>query len=136
MFTFLPSVLLALAFLAPITAPVIEKEGRVTFSNVTPGDLGKDSTSDSVRQFPVKIMMSSESGIPYGGVFVRIFDHAGGLVFKHLCEKPWLYLKLPMGNYNVIAVDRKKSLQMAPFFVKDSSQKIIKLKWPKSIVGY
>lgn len=106
----------------------------VVFSNIAPGEL----ENDLVRSLPVKMVFASESGAPYGGVYVRIFNEAGIAVFKHLCEKPWLFVKLAPGDYNVVAVDRKKVQKVTPFKVKKEGegQTVVKLKWPKEVVGY
>lgn len=110
------------------------KDQRISFVNIAPGEAeGLDATS-----FSAKIAFSSESGIPYGGVYVRVFNASGIAIFKQLCEKPWLYLRLPAGDYHVVAIDRKKIQRVAPFAVKPTGNRmtVVKLKWPKKAVGY
>lgn len=128
--------LLPVLILIPLFAPAqpIERQGGISFSNIAPGEL----ESDLVKSMPVKIVFVSETGKPYGGVFVRIFNEAGIAVFKHLCEKPWLFVKLPEGEYNVIAVDRKKITRIKPFKARKEGEKqtVVKLTWPKEVIGY
>lgn len=130
--------LVSLLFLAvaapPAWAQRIERKDRIFFSNIAPGEL----ESDDVRKLPVKIMLQSESGIMYGGVFIRVFNEAGIAIFKNLCEKPWLFLNLPAGHYNVVGVDRHKITRIKPFRVKggEGAQTVVKLSWPKKVVGY
>lgn len=112
----------------------IEKYDRVFFSNIAPGEL----ENEFIRNFPTKIMLQSESGKIYGGVFVRIFNASGIAVFKKMCEKPWLFVKLPEGDYNVVGVDRNKLTRAKAFHVgkEGSKQSKVKLSWPKKVVGY
>ncbi len=111
-----------------------EKKGKVYFSNIAPGEL----EDEFIKKFPAKIVFQSESGIPYAGVYVRIFNASGIAIFKHLCEKPWLFLKLPPGDYNVVATDRKQVERLAPFEVKkeEGKQTTVTIKWPIDVVGY
>lgn len=130
-------ILVLFFLLIPISVSLgqpIERESGVSFSNVAPGEL----ENKLIRTMPLKITFTSKSGVAYGGVYVRIFDASGIAVFKHLCEKPWLFLKLPEGDYNVVAVDRKKVARAAAFKIgsEGSGQKVVKLIWPKEVVGY
>lgn len=129
----LPLLALILLPLA-VSGQPMERQGAVTFSNIAPGEL----ENDIIKAMPVKIVFASETGKPYGGAFVRIFNEAGVAIFKHLCEKPWLFVKIPEGEYNVIAVDRKKITRIKPFTVgkEGSKQTVVKLTWPKEVVGY
>jgi hypothetical protein len=118
-------------------AQPIEREQTVYFSNIAPGEL----ESDLIRNLPAKIMMQSESGKMYGGAFVRIFNASGIAIFKRMCEKPWLFLKLPEGDYNVVAVDRHQITRVKPFHIAKQPQEgvkrtVVKLVWPKKVVGY
>lgn len=116
-------------------AQEFQKYRSLSFTNLAPGEI---ESSDVVKDYPVKISFASESGIPYAGVYARIFNASGIAVFKHLCEKPLLFLRLPPGDYHVVAVDRKKITRLKPFSVgKDlASRTRVDLVWPKSVVGY
>lgn len=105
---------------------------RVTTVNIAPGEFEKEAAKD----YSTKITFSSETKIPYGGVYVRIFDASGIALLKKLYEKPWLFLKLPVGDYHVVAVDRHQVTRMQAFHVKDGRQTLVPLTWPKSVVGY
>lgn len=109
-----------------------EKKGGVVFANLAPGEVEADLS----KNFPVKIVYASRSGIPYAGIYTRIFNASGIAVFRHLCEKPWLFLKLPVGDYHVVAVDRKRKTAIRAFEVKKERQTVVKLEWSKEIVGY
>lgn len=127
-----------LAFSVFVSLPAwgqrIDRVDRIYFSNIAPGEL----ESEDVRKLPVKIVLQSESGIMYGGVFIRVFNEAGVAIFKYLCEKPWLFLNLPAGNYNVAGVDRNKITRIKQFHVKggEGAHTVVKLSWPKTAVGY
>lgn len=125
--------ILPLAFSVAWAQP-IEKKNRIMFSNIAPGEL----ESELIRKFPAKIIFTSESGAPYAGVYARVFNASGVAIFKHLCEKPWLFLNLPAGDYHVVGVDRKKVTQFKPFRVHpgEGRQTVVKLTWPASAVGY
>jgi hypothetical protein len=113
----------------------VEKLNRVFFSNIAPGEL----ENEVIRNFPVRIMFQSESGKMYGGVFVRVFNASGIAIFKKMCEKPWLFMNLPAGDYNVVAVDRNQLTRAKAFHVvgKEGSKQVkVKLSWPKKAVGY
>lgn len=127
-------ILLPLLLSGTAGAQPIEKADRVYYSNIAPGEL----ENEFIQGFPVKIMLLSESGKLYGGSFVRIFNNAGIAVFKKMCEKPWLFVKLPEGDYNVVAVDRNKITRVKPFHVgkEGSKQTKVKMTWPKKVVGY
>jgi hypothetical protein len=127
--------LLALPSLAD--AQRVERQNTVYFSNIAPGEL----ENEVLKTFPVKIMMQSESGKMYAGAYMRVFNASGIAVFKKMCEKPWLFLKLPEGDYNVVAVDRNKITRLKPFHVAKQPEEgvkrtTVKLSWPKSVVGY
>lgn len=112
----------------------VEKSDRIFFSNIAPGEL----ENEVIRNFPVRVMFQSESGKMYGGVFVRVFNASGIAIFKKMCEKPWLFLNLPEGDYNVVAVDRNKLTRAKAFHAgKEGSKQIkVKLSWPKKAVGF
>ena len=132
---FLVSLLLLVVVAPPAWAQRIDRKNRIFFSNIAPGEL----ESDDIRKLPAKIVFQSESGIMYGGIFVRVFNEAGIAIFKNLCEKPWLFLNLPAGNYNVVGVDRHKITRIKPFHVKGgegAAQTVVKLSWPTNSVGY
>jgi hypothetical protein len=112
----------------------IEKKGGISFVNLAPGEVERDL----IKTLPVRIAFASESSIPYAGVYVRIFNESGITIFKHLCEKPWLFLKLPQGEYHVAGVDRKKMTRIKSFKVKKEGKgpTFVTLKWPREEVGY
>lgn len=129
--------ILLLLILSPSWAGAqrLEKKEGVAFVNIAPGEL----ENDEIKKLPVKISFISESGIPYAGVYVRVFNASGIAVFKHLCEKPWLFLRLPAGEYHVVGVDRGKVTRLKYFKVRGGEgapQTRVTLKWPQSIVGY
>ncbi len=111
-----------------------QKFRTTSYANLAPGEVD----NEAVKNYPVKIGFVSESGIPYAGVYVRVFNASGIAVFKHLCEKPLLFLQLPPGDYNVVAVDRKKVTRLRPFTVRNEAgtRTALELTWPKSVVGY
>lgn len=131
---------LILAFLvSPFAASAqdIERKNGVFFSNIAPGEL----ENDLIKKLPVKVILESETKIPYAGVYVRVFNASGITIFKMMCEKPWLFLKLPEGDYNIVGVDRNKVTRLKPFRVKRQpeegyAQTVVKLTWPKKLVGY
>jgi len=126
-----------LAAIPIASAQTIQRDKNLYYSNIAPGEL----ESDVIKKLPVKIMLESETHIPYGGVFIRVFNSSGVAVFKQMCEKPWLFMKLPEGDYNVVGVDRNKVTRLKPFHVKKQpedgyAQTTVKLTWPKNVVGY
>ena len=128
-------ILVIVSLVAPLSpVQALEKKGNVYYSNIAPGE----TEDEFVLKFPAKLIFESESGVPYGGVYVRIFNASGIAVFKNMCEKSWLYLKLPAGDYSVVAVDRKKVQRIASFHVKQEEEKqtVLKLTWPIKEVGY
>lgn len=121
---------------APAASQPIERQNKVFFSNIAPGEL----EDDLIRNFPVKIMIQSETGKHYDGAYVRVFNASGIAIFKKMCEKPWLFMKLPEGDYNVVAVDRNKVTRVKPFTVKKQPEEgvkrtVVKLTWPKNVAG-
>lgn len=108
------------------------RDSRYSFANIAPGEADKIDP----KSFSAKITLSSESGIPYGGAYVRIFNSSGIPVFKFLCEKPWIFVKLPAGDYNIVAVDRKKIQRISPLAVKKEGLTVVKLTWPTWAAGY
>lgn len=132
--TLVLTVLIFLAAPLQVHAQKFEKKEGITFSNIAPGEFVREAYKD----FPVKIAMVSTSRVPYAGVYIRVFNASGVPVFKHLCEKPWLFLKLPAGEYHVVGVDRNKVTRIKYFKApkEGKGQKAVKLKWPKDVVGY
>jgi len=125
---------LFLLFSLPAQPQSIDKSSGVFFSNIAPGEL----ENELIKNFPAKIVFQSESGKIYGGAFVRIFNSSGVAIFKKMCEKPWLFLNLPEGDYNVVAIDRNKIARVKAFHVgkEGSKQTKVTLSWPKKAVGY
>lgn len=130
----LPFIFAAVLLPATASAQPLERQNRVYYSNIAPGEL----ENEFIKAFPTRIMFLSETGKLYGGVYVRIFDASGIAVFKKMCEKPWLYVKLPQGDYNIVAVDRHKITRVKSFYVgKEGSKQVkIEMKWPETAVGY
>ncbi len=119
-----------------LKSPVRQEKG-ISFINVAPGEFsGAEEEKSWLDQFNVKIMFRSETKVPYGGVYVRIFDEAGIQVLGRLCEKPWLLLGMPEGDYHVVAVDRHHIQRIKPFQARTKGLKTVDLKWPKTAVGY
>jgi hypothetical protein len=135
------AVLAALIFLSStrvLGAQPIDRQNTVAYSNIAPGELENDLF---FKNFPVKIILLSETGKIYPGAYVRVFNASGIAVFKMMCEKPWLFLKLPEGYYHVVAVDRNQVTRLKPFRVAKQPAEgvrrtVIRLTWPKSVVGY
>ncbi len=102
--------------------------------NLAPGEISEKI----IQGYTTKIAFASESGALYGGVYVRIFNASGIQIFGEMCEKPLLYLRLPAGDYHVIAIDRKQTQRVAPFSVAKGQEHTttLKLKWPRDSVGY
>jgi hypothetical protein len=118
-------------------AQPVERQNTIYFSNIAPGEL----ENEVLKSFPVKIMMQSDSGKMYAGAYIRVFNASGIAVFKKMCEKPWLFLRLAEGDYNVVAVDRNKITRLKPFHVSKQPEEgvkrtTVKLSWPKTVVGY
>jgi hypothetical protein len=129
-------VLVLLLGAAPAWSQPIERQNKIFFSNIAPGEL----ENDLIKNFPVKIVLQSESGKFYGGAYVRVFNASGIAIFKKMCEKPWLFMKLPEGDYNVVAVDRNKVTRVKAFTVKKQPEEgvkrtVVKLTWPKNVAG-
>ena len=125
------------AIASPVNAadlPAPAAQGSVWYANIAPGEFEKESEWSS--NFNVRVEFASETGAPYAGVYVRVFNPSGILVFKRLCEKPWLFLKLEPGTHHVIAIDRKKNTEAKEFQVKVEKLSTVKLAWPQSVVGY
>lgn len=133
--------LAAITFLLPagpaMANPQVERQNTVYFSNIAPGEL----ESEILKTFPLKVMLQSDSGKMYGGVYIRIFNASGIAVFKKMCEKPWLFVRLPEGDYNVVGVDRNKITRLKAFHIAKQPEEgvkrtLVKLSWPKKDVGY
>jgi hypothetical protein len=129
------SALFVLLLTQTASAQATQRANGVTFSNIAAGEL---TNKEWTKNFNVKISMASESGVPYGGVYLRIFNADGLVVFKQLCEKPLLFLMLPAGNYSVVGVDRKQTQKSGSFTVKQDNPNpaTLNLVWPESEVGY
>lgn len=55
------------------------------------------------EQFNLRIVSSMESGEYVFGTLVSIYDAQGGLVFEQPLSGPYLYVRLPAGQYDVEA---------------------------------
>lgn len=122
---------------AAVTDKAVRYERNLNYANIAPGEYtGTESEKAWLSRFNAKVVLRSTSGAPYGGAYVRIYDAAGVRVLGTLCEKSWLLLHLPVGDYHVIAVDRNQHRQLKPFHVSAEGQKEIQLRWPKEQIGY
>ncbi len=138
----LPSISL-ISLMATVSLVTISASAQISggdrgavYLNLAPGEVTEAMDTGAL---PLKVVFQSESGVSYPGVYTRVFNASGVAVFSQMCEKPWLFLNLPEGDYHVIGVDRDhKITRMRAFRVgpEGSRQKTITLVWPRSSVGY
>jgi len=53
--------------------------------------------------YPVRVEISGAQNEYLVGAVVSIFDHAGRPLFTVACDGPWVLMKLPEGDYRVLA---------------------------------
>lgn len=97
-------VLTPLAIKAATSSFITEgKSNGVMFAS---GGVGKDErmTMDAMaKNYNVKLVFAEAPKDYVSGVKVKIENHSGKLLLETTSSGPWLWVKLPQGDYRVIA---------------------------------
>jgi len=107
----LTAVLLGTASLALALAPVARADSDVIVQAASGvsyvyGGVGDDSIerlNSLAGSFNLKLVFAMNSGNYVSGVRVTIADSAGKTVLDTTSEGPWFLVKVPAGNYQIVA---------------------------------
>lgn len=76
------------------------------------------------------LMMFAEAKGPYlANVAVEIKDAEGKVVLTTTSTGPWLFAKLPAGNYKVVATRSSGKSTGAEFTIGETGQQVVRLTW-------
>ena len=105
------ALLLGAASLVPALAPiaransdaVVQTAGGVSYVSGGVGADSIDRLSSLAGDFNLKLVFALKSGEYVSGVRVAIADSAGKTVLDTTSEGPWFLVKVPAGNYQIVA---------------------------------
>jgi len=91
------------SFASASSDAIVQTSGGVSYVS---GGVGKDSIdrlSSLARDFNLKLVFAMKSGAYVSGVRVAIADAAGRPLLDTTSEGPWFLVRLPAGNYQIVA---------------------------------
>jgi hypothetical protein len=105
------AILLGTASLAPALVPIaradgdaiLQRSGGVSYVSGGVGTDSIDRLSSLSRDFNLKLVFALKSGDYVSGVRVAIADATGKTLLDTTSEGPWFLIKLPAGDYQVVA---------------------------------
>lgn len=103
-------------------------------AEIVSGGIGLDAREElaaKARDHNLKLVFALASREYLSDVDVRIADAAGREVASRRSEGPWLFAKLPPGNYTVSATSNGHTLTRK-VSVGGKGQKVVNFLWPAS----
>lgn len=89
-------------------------------------------SSEARPEHNVKMVFSLDTGNYLADVSVKVTDANGRTVIDGVSDGPWLYAKLPPGNYTVRATYNDKTVTRR-IGIGRSGQRVAYLRWPASV---
>jgi hypothetical protein len=125
-------IVLGSALLVPVASAesdqIVQTAGGVSYVS---GGIGTDSIdrlNSLAGDFNLKLVFALTSGSYVSGVKVSIADEAGKTLLDATSEGPWFLIKLPVGNYQIVATFAGKT-ENRTIAVAAEKLKTIDLRW-------
>jgi hypothetical protein len=102
---------------------------------VISGGIGVDARDElaaKARDYNMKLVFALSSREYVSDVDVEITNSAGSTVASHRTQGPWMYAKLPPGDYTVRATFNGNTLTKK-VSVGQQGQKVVNFLWPTSV---
>jgi hypothetical protein len=102
---------------------------------VISGGIGLDARDElaaKAREYNLKLVFALSSREYVSDVDVEITNSAGRTVASHRTQGPWMYAKLPPGDYTVRATFNASTLTKK-VSVGQQGQKVVNFLWPTSV---
>ena len=96
------------------------------------GSTARDNLRTQAPPHNVKMIFTLDTGNYLSDVQVKVTDSSGKTVFDKLSEGPWLFAKLPAGNYTATATYLGKSVTQR-FSAGNSGVRTAQFRWPASV---
>ena len=101
------AILLASASFLPVagasSAETVQTAGGVPHVSGGVGTESRDRLASLAGEFNLKLVFALKSGDYVSGVRVAIADAAGKTLLDTTSEGPWFLVRLPAGNYQIVA---------------------------------
>jgi hypothetical protein len=128
----LSSLALAVTLAAPLISQAAQKSGAAAMdAQVLSGGVGegeRKQLAEQARDHNLKLVLTMATGNYLAGVPFQI-ERAGKVVVEDTSKGPWVFAKLPAGNYTVKATYEGKTVTRQ-VSVPKSGQKTVSLTWP------
>jgi hypothetical protein len=102
------AILTSAATLVPVTNAnsdeTVQTAGGVSYVSGGVGTTSIDRLSSLTKDFNLKLVFALKSGDYVSDVKVTIANAAGKTLLDTTSEGPWFLTKLPVGNYQVVAI--------------------------------
>jgi hypothetical protein len=100
------------------------------------GGVGLDAramlSSEARPEHDLKLVFALDTGNYLADLAVKVTDANGRTVIDGVSDGPWLYAKLPPGNYTATAMYKGESVTRR-FNIGSSGQRIAYFRWPASV---
>lgn len=81
------------------------------------------------KEYSVLLMFAEAKGPYLANIAVEIKDAEGNVVLDRTSEGPWLFAKLPAGDYKVVATRSSGDKTGAAFTVTADRQVVVRMTW-------
>jgi len=107
---------------------VVQTAGGVSYVSGGVGTDSIDRLNSLAGDFNLKLVFALKSGDYVNGVTVTIADKAGQTLLDTTSEGPWFLIKLPAGNYQIVATFAGKT-EKRTIAVGSEKLKTIDFRW-------
>jgi hypothetical protein len=110
------------------SGPVVHTADGLPYVSGGVGEESQQRLSARAGEFNVKLVFATKSGAYLSKVGVAIADAKGKKLLDATSEGPWFLMKLPLGNYQVVANYAGKALEQT-IAVDGTALRTVDFRW-------
>lgn len=126
------AILLGFELLVPVASAnsdaIVQTTGGTSYVSGGVGTESIDRLNSLASNFNLKLVFALKAGNYVSGVKVTIADAAGKMLMDTMSEGPWFLIKLPAGNYQIVATFAGKA-EKRTIAVAAEKLKTIDFRW-------
>jgi hypothetical protein len=132
---FIPFILFQMIFLP---SPLFSAEGNLFKENRERGiafmsggvsQTEREILNERGKGYTLKLIFSSKRGEYLSNVIVKVFDQKKQTILITVSNGPWLFIDLPIGNYEIEASFRADRKKISQFKIERGKRKVFHLRW-------